>query len=590
MTMAVEEQTEVAAATRWLESFAAALAKANVGDVTALFRTDSHWRDMVTFTGEIRTLSGAGLIAQTLSAASRNGHPRAFVIDTQRSAPAQVLRAGYTVIEVFFRFETDTARARGIVRLDPQSLDGDAPKAWTLFTEVDEFKGHEETIGGRRPRGEVYSRDFSGPNWLDRRQLDSRYDDRDPTVLIVGGGQAGLSIAARLRQLNVDALVIDRYARIGDNWRLRYHALTLHNQVYANHLPYMPFPPNFPTYLPKDKLASWFEAYVDAMEINYWTSTELLGAERDEANDCWIARFRQNGVERTMRPRHIIMATGASGTPIMPNPPGLDSFRGLAVHSSRYEDPKPWKGRHAVVVGTGTSGHDVAQDLHSNGVSVTMVQRSPTLIVGVEPAGQLPYTLYHEGRTLDECDQIAASMPLAWSEKLHRMLAVQAREIDRDLIEALKRAGFRINEEDETGWQFMYLNRGGGYYFNVGCSNLIAEGKIPVRQYDDIDQIVTDGIRFRDGSVLPADLIVFATGYHGPEHLVGRLFGPEVAARVGRVWGLNPETQELNSVFNRTGQRGLWFIAGSFAQCRILSKYLALQVKAFEAGLTTSAS
>lgn len=590
MTMAVEEQTEVAAATRWLESFAAALAKANVGDVTALFRTDSHWRDMVTFTGEIRTLSGAGLIAQTLSAASRNGHPRAFVIDTQRSAPAQVLRAGYTVIEVFFRFETDTARARGIVRLDPQSLDGDAPKAWTLFTEVDEFKGHEETIGGRRPRGEVYSRDFSGPNWLDRRQLDSRYDDRDPTVLIIGGGQAGLSIAARLRQLNVDALVIDRYARIGDNWRLRYHALTLHNQVYANHLPYMPFPPNFPTYLPKDKLASWFEAYVDSMEINYWTSTELLGAERDEANDCWIARFRQNGVERTMRPRHIIMATGASGTPIMPNPPGLDSFRGLAVHSSRYEDPKPWKGRHAVVVGTGTSGHDVAQDLHSNGVSVTMVQRSPTLIVGVEPAGQLPYTLYHEGRTLDECDQIAASMPLAWFEKLHRMLAVQAREIDRDLIEALKRAGFRINEEDETGWQFMYLNRGGGYYFNVGCSNLIAEGKIPVRQYDDIDQIVADGIRFRDGSVLPADLIVFATGYHGPEHLVGRLFGPEVAARVGRVWGLNPKTQELNSVFNRTGQRGLWFIAGSFAQCRILSKYLALQVKAFEAGLTTNAS
>jgi len=590
MMMAVEEQTEVAAATRWLESFATALAAANASDVAALFHADSHWRDMVTFTGEIRTLSGAGLIAQTLATASRDGRPRTFAIDTQRSSPAQVLRAGYTVIEVFFRFETETARARGIVRLDPQSLDGDAPKAWTLFTEVDEFKGHEEAIGGRRPRGEVYSRDFSGPNWLDRRQCDSRYDDRDPTVLVVGGGQAGLSIAARLRQLDVDALVIDRYARIGDNWRLRYHALTLHNQVYANHLPYMPYPPNFPTYLPKDKLASWFEAYVDAMEINYWTSTELLGAERDEKNDCWIARIRHNGVERTMRPRHIIMATGASGTPIMSDLPGLEAFRGLAVHSSRYEDPKPWKGRHAVVVGTGTSGHDVAQDLYSNGVSVTMVQRSPTLIVGVEPAGQLPYTLYHEGRTLDECDQIAASMPLAWFEKLHRMLAVQAREIDRDLIEALKRAGFRINEEDETGWQFMYLNRGGGYYFNVGCSNLIADGKIPVRQYNDIDQVVADGIRFRDGSVLPADLIVSATGYHGPEHLVGTLFGAEVAARVGRIWGINPKTQELNTVFNRTGQRGLWFIAGSFAQCRILSKYLALQVKAVEARLATSAS
>jgi len=587
MTMVVEESVQNVAAARWLESFSAALAGGNRQALTALFHADSHWRDMVTFTGRIATLSGGADIASALATASRANQTRAFAIDPQRSAPAQASRAGYTVLEVFFKFETATARARGIVRLDPATLEGDAPKAWTLFTEVDEFKGYEETVGRRRPKGEVYSRDFSGPNWLDRRASSSRYEDRDPTVLVVGGGQAGLSIAARLRQLEVDALVIDRLGRVGDNWRLRYHALTLHNQVYANHLPYMPFPPNFPTYLPKDKLASWFEAYVDSMEINYWTRTEFLGAERDEANDCWVARIRRDGVERTLRPRHLIMATGASDTPQLPDIKGLSDFRGLAVHSSRYEDPTPWKGRHAVVIGTGTSAHDIAQDLYSNGVSVTMVQRSPTLIVSVEPAGQLPYTLYHEGRSLDECDQVAASMPLAWFEKLHRMLAVQARELDRDLIDALKRVGFQINEEDETGWQFMYLNRGGGYYFNVGCSNLIAEGKIPLRQYADIERVVPEGIQFRDG-LLPADLIVCATGYLGPEHVVGQLFGAEVAARVGRVWGINPQTQELNSVFNRTGQRGLWFIAGSFAQCRIMSKYLALQVKATEAGIAAS--
>ena len=587
MTMVVEESLLNVAATRWLESFSAALAGENRTALAALFHVDSHWRDMVTFTGRISTLSGGPDIATALATAGRGSQPRAFVIDPQRSAPAQASRAGYTVLEVFFKFETAAARARGIVRLDPATLEADAPKAWTLFTEVDEFKGYEETVGRRRPKGEVYSRDFSGPNWLDRRVSSSRYEDRDPIVLVVGGGQAGLSIAARLRQLEVDALVIDRLGRVGDNWRLRYHALTLHNQVYANHLPYMPFPPNFPTYLPKDKLASWFEAYVDSMEINYWTRTEFLGAQRDEANDCWVARIRRDGVERTLRPRHLIMATGASDTPQLPNISGLSDFQGVALHSSRYEDPIPWKGRHAVVIGTGTSAHDIAQDLHSNGVSVTMVQRSPTLIVSVEPAGQLPYTLYHEGRAFDECDQIAASMPLAWFEKLHRMLAVQARELDRDLIEALKRVGFQINEADETGWQFMYLNRGGGYYFNVGCSNLITEGKIPLRQYADIERVVPEGIQFRDG-LLPADLIVCATGYLGPEHLVEQLFGAEVAARVGRVWGINPQTQELNSVFNRTGQRGLWFIAGSFAQCRIMSKYLALQVKVAEAGIAAS--
>ena len=584
MMMVVEESLQHVAAARWLESFSATLAQGNRQALSALFHADSHWRDMVTFTGRISTLSGGADIASALATASRASQARAFAIDPQRSAPAQASRAGYTVLEVFFKFETATASARGIVRLDPATLEGDSPKAWTLFTEVDEFKGHEEAIGRRRPKGEIYSRDFSGPNWLDRRVSSSRYDDRAPTVLVVGGGQAGLSIAARLRQLEVDALVIDRLGRVGDNWRLRYHALTLHNQVYANHLPYMPFPPNFPTYLPKDKLASWFEAYVDAMEINYWTRTEFLGAERDEANDCWVARIRRDGVERTLRPRHLIMATGASDTPQLPKVNGLSDFRGLAVHSSRYEDPTPWKGRHAVVIGTGTSAHDIAQDLYSNGVAVTMVQRSPTLIVSVEPAGQLPYTLYHEGRSLDECDQIAASMPLAWFEKLHRMLAVRASELDRDLIDGLKRVGFQINEQDETGWQFMYLNRGGGYYFNVGCSNLIAEGKIPLRQYADIERVVPEGIQFRDG-LLPADLIVCATGYLGPEHLLGQLFGAEVASRVGRVWGINPQTQELNSVFNQTGQRGLWFIAGSFAQCRIMSKYLALQVKAAEAGI-----
>ena len=86
---------------------------------------------------------------------------------------------------------------------------------------------------------------------------------------MVGGGQAGLSIAARLTQLQVDTLIVDREPRIGDNWRKRYHALTLHNQVQVNHLPYMPFPPNWPTYIPKDKLAAWFEAYVESMELNY---------------------------------------------------------------------------------------------------------------------------------------------------------------------------------------------------------------------------------------------------------------------------------------------------------------------------------
>ena len=201
--------------------------------------------------------------------------------------PAMVTRAGTNAIEAMFKFETAIGRGSGIVRLIPDANDDNALKAWTLLTALEELKGFEEQLGTARPRGQSYSRDFRGPNWLDLRKSAAEYADRDPVVLVVGGGQAGLSIAARCKQLNLDTLIVDREARIGDNWRNRYHALTLHNQVQVNHLPYMPFPPNWPTYIPKDKLANWFEAYVEAMELNYWTSTEFAGGAYDESEGRW---------------------------------------------------------------------------------------------------------------------------------------------------------------------------------------------------------------------------------------------------------------------------------------------------------------
>jgi glycine/D-amino acid oxidase-like deaminating enzyme len=162
-----------------------------------------------------------------------------------------------------------------------------------LLTSLDELTGVGERAGKSRSQDKSYSRDFRGPNWLDLRKAAADYGDRDPAVLVVGGGQAGLSIAARLTQLQVDTLIVDREARIGDNWRKRYHALVLHNQVHVNHLPYMHFPPTWPTYIPKDKLAAWFEAYVDSMELNYWTGTEFEGGRYDEQAERWSVILRR---------------------------------------------------------------------------------------------------------------------------------------------------------------------------------------------------------------------------------------------------------------------------------------------------------
>ena len=258
------------------------------------------------------------------------GGPTRQVLRSIPTAPrrAMVTRAGTSAIEAIFKFETAVGRGSGILRLIPDAGDGNTLKAWTLLTTLDELKGFEEALGTARPRGQSYSRDFRGPNWLDLRKSAAEYADRDPVVLVVGGGQAGLSIAARCKQLNLDTLIVDREARVGDNWRNRYHALTLHNQVQVNHLPYMPFPPNWPTYIPKDKLANWFEAYVEAMELNYWTSTEFAGGSYDEAEGRWtVALRRPDGTTRTMHPKHVVLATGVSGIPNWPELPTLKNFR-----------------------------------------------------------------------------------------------------------------------------------------------------------------------------------------------------------------------------------------------------------------------
>ena len=568
----------------WLKSFGDALQSGDAAAAAAQFAVDGHWRDVLAFTWRLQTESGVAAIEAALAPTLPRTRPANFHIPAERAAPRRVRRAGVDCIEAIFEFETAFGRANGVVRLVEDAADG-IWRAWTLLTTLEELHGYPDGRPRAMSDAERYSRDFGGENWLDQRRKAMSYEDHDPAVLVVGGGQAGLAVAARLGALGVDTLIVDRHERIGDNWRLRYHALTLHNEVHVNHMPLMPFPPTWPVFIPKDKLANWFESYVESLDLNYWTGTELAGGSYDSKERQWTVTLRRSdGSERTLKPRHLIVATGVSGTPVWPSVPGLDAFGGTVMHSGSYTSGEAWKGRKALVLGTGNSGHDVAQDLCSSGADVTLVQRSPTYVVSIREA-QKVYSVYTEGLPFADCDLLAASMPYPVLLRAYQLSTAEMREADRELLKGLESRGFRLTYgEDDTGFQMMYLRRGGGYYFNVGCSDMIVDGRIGLLQYDAIERFVPEGVRLRDGTTMPADLVVVATGYESQQEFVRAQLGDAIADRIGPVWGFD-EGGELRNMWTRTAQDGLWFTAGSLAQCRIYSRYLALQIKALEDGL-----
>jgi len=572
-------------AQNWLDDFAAALQAQDANAAADLFLTDGLWRDVVAFTWTLRTMAGRAAIEATLRKTLSRTKPNNFSIPPGRTPPRWVSRAGTQAIEAIFEFDTAFGHGNAVVRLVPDPQAPSRLRAWTMVTTLEELRGYEESF--RKPAAETQSdtRDFGGDNWLDRLQHQRAFADRDPAVIVVGGGQAGLSIAARLHQLGIDTLIVDRHARVGDNWRKRYHSLTLHNEVHVNHLPYLRFPPTFPTYIPKDKLANWFEFYVEAMELNFWTATELVAGSYDKQRKRWDVTLKcADGSTRVMYPRHLIFATGVSSIPYTPELPGLDKFAGKVVHSGAFANAEQWNGRKALVLGSGTSGHDVAQELQAHGAEVTLIQRSKTYVVSLKEA-QSVYAIYSEGIPFEDCDLLATSMPYPVLQRSYQLSTARGREVDKTLLDGLTARGFRLHfGEDETGFQMMYLRRGGGYYFNVGCSDLIISGQIKLLQYSEIESFVAQGAKLRDGRLAPAELLVLATGYKNQQDTARAYLGDAIADAIGPVWGFD-EGGELRNMWRATAQPGLWFTAGSLAQCRIFSRYLAIQIKAREEGL-----
>jgi len=519
-----------------------------------------------------------------LDACLTTSRPRGFALE-EGSA-----RKESNVTEAWFRFETDAAECRGHLRLK----DG---RCWTLMTAALGLKGHLERTGQQRERGVQHGALPGRMSWAERRRQREQAlaEEEPPYCLIIGGGQGGMILAARLATLDVPTLVIDRHAHPGDAWRHRYDALCLHDTVWANHLPYMPFPPNWPVYTPKDRMGDWLDSYARAMDLDLWTSTEAHHASYDACRGEWRVQASRAGQPVTLCPKHLVIATGMSGAPATPTYPGVELFAGAQMHSSQYRNGSDFRGKRCVVIGSNNSAHDICADLWEHGADVTMVQRSSTLVIRAESSVKfLSSKLYSEEALLngigtEQADFIGASRPYAMLAALHREIYREIQQHDATFYEGLRKAGFLLDfGEDDTGHLLKYLRRGSGYYIDVGASQLIIDGAIQLCSGVRPRRILPDAVELDDGSILEADLIVYATGFEPMEGWIERLISPEVARKVGRVWGLGsgthrdpgPWSGELRNMWKPTGQEGLWMQGGNLQQARFFSRLLALQIKA----------
>jgi putative flavoprotein involved in K+ transport len=561
---------------QWLSALSAALASGDRQSLEKLFLEDGYWRDHLALTWDYRTFGGSAQVGAALTAATHSRQMQSLRAEDGACKIFEHRTRGATA-ESAFRFETDIAECRGHVRLIRDSETGQW-RAWTFFTSLEELRGFEEHAGVRRPRLDK----VHGPAVVPQAKTAKRAE-----VLVVGAGHAGLTIAARLGALNVSTLVIDREKRVGDNWRNRYQSLILHNQTAANHLPYLPFPATWPNYLSKEHMADWLGIYVDALGINVMTSTTLSRAEYSEGSRRWSVILRQaDGSEKHIEPRHIVQATGVFGKERRPVIDGADRFTGKLMYAADYSGGLASAGERVLVVGTGSSGHDVAQDLCNAGAQVTMLQRSSTCVVSVEPGAARLYALYaDDGAPIQDADLSGNSFPFPVVTELHKEMTKRIAEADRELLDGLRAAGFALDfGEDNSGFLMKYHRYGGGYYINVGCSELIVEGKIQIKQGVQIHRLEGRTVHFSDGTSMQVDAVVIAAGYSNMSESVRSLLGDEVAARVGPIWGLDAEG-EVRAMWRRTGQPGFWLMGGSLQQCRPYSKYLALQIKASEVGL-----
>jgi len=327
------ERTPTTKAQALLDKFGKALEAGDIDSAVNCFQADCYWRDLVTFTWNLKTMEGQDQVRDMLRATLASTKPTGWAV-----AKGEEASEDGGVITAWITFETSVARGFGLVRFKGDLI-------WTLLTTMAELKDHEEKAGFTRPLGAKHGHGKGRKTWREERddEIAELGHTKQPYVVIIGGGQGGIALGARLKQLGVPAIIIEKNERPGDSWRRRYKSLCLHDPVWYDHLPYIDFPKNWPVFAPKDKIGDWLEMYTKVMELNYWSSTTAKSAKYDEKAKEWTIVVERDGKEIVLKPKQLVLATGMSGKANWPKYKGQDIFKGEQQHSSTHPGPDKYR-------------------------------------------------------------------------------------------------------------------------------------------------------------------------------------------------------------------------------------------------------
>nr|GAT56647.1 predicted protein [Mycena chlorophos] len=573
MSSSLTPSDAVQIATEWAGRLNAAVKTGDAEAFAAEFLGAGWLRDFLCFSWDLRTLEGRVAISAFLSEDTRlaNAGIQGLAIQSTSSIgpPALFSPPGNpNVVGVSgvltFSLSSPPAVGRAFFRLFPDPSDG-VWRANTLFTSLEDLKGHEEQ---EAPEA------FMDEPWEELQAKKVAEIEADPTVLIVGAGQAGLMCAARFGRMRIRALVIEKTPKVGDVWRNRYPNLSVHTPGYHTYMLYNPWPSTFPKYLPKQKIGDFFEQYAVGQELAVWTSTTISAPPTyDDATGRWSVQLNRRGEKVSLSPRHILMATGTVGT--------------------RTRELRRSRGKNVVVVGACNSGADMCIDFVLKGAAnVTMVQRSATCVLSARVADAVLFRRnYPPTYSLADQDFVFNSTPLPLLLKTMAGGATQALKApDRALHQGLTKAGMKLTWEMEPGkgevglLGFLFDRVASGSLMDMGVGQMIIDGKIKIKQGVEITHFESDSVVFADGSKIAADVVVLATGYTPAIDHYKAIFGPDAPGADLPLGGLDHEGENRRA-YRPSGVKGLWFAMGPFQLVRFLSKHLGMQILAEELGL-----